>query len=367
MTSNEDTFDAVFKDKGGRLKPELLPARERQAHLSFLSWARSIVADAQSACTVPPPIFIDIVNNDAVNAWALREQGTYFIGLYSGAIAVLDLLFYRVLADANLLKGVGDASRERSDLPQLQLLEPDSLRMVEFGAVNLTPHDAVRESHASLLQHLALEFLVIHELCHVTNGHVGLLADTGSGPIGEAGWVPAGDKAPVFRLAIEWDADACAANIALARFFEDIQHPKSRLLPRGLYLRDPAQALSTWAFAVSALFRVFGDCPFGNIDLPNIGALPDRFRQVMAMFSAIDYAHRAGDAVLRERARHVVLDAVREVEYTFHVLTGESYTVSGLNEAFGEPGQAYYAQLEQYWKDELRARLVPHAFTRLAD
>lgn len=365
--SNAEVFEDHFRTKGGRLRPDKLLPQQERAIGSFLAAARNIVAAAQSGCKSPPPIYIDFIDTGEVNAWAFRDDGTYYIGLGAGVAAVYDLLFYRILADSRLLRRIGHTDRERGDLPPLRLLEPDSFYMADFGAAPMTPNDTTRQDYASLLHHLAFDFLVMHEVYHVIHGHVALLADMGQRQIAEAGWVPAGDEASTFRLTLEWDADASTAYRLLDRMFLDISDPNSQLIRQSPYLRDHATAMSAYVFATSALFRLFGDGEFRNVKLPAVGQLPARFRQIMALNTAFNRARRHGNAEQAAFWQEVVLGAARDVEEAFRLLTNESPTTSGLEDALGEPGQRYHNQLEAYWRGTLRDRLIPYAHIDLPE
>ncbi|SHN43671.1 hypothetical protein SAMN05216311_11614 [Chitinophaga sp. CF418] len=57
-------------------------------------------------------IYFDIIDNDKVNAVAGKLDGSYYIGIYRGAIRVFDSLARKIASHPEILVDFGDPSKE---------------------------------------------------------------------------------------------------------------------------------------------------------------------------------------------------------------------------------------------------------------
>lgn len=81
--------------------------------------AEDLITAARHLMTRLPHIHFDFVWNGVVNAFTFKEQDQYFIGITSGAIVLLSLVFNRILADSQLLPHVGNPGAKPPTYPGL--------------------------------------------------------------------------------------------------------------------------------------------------------------------------------------------------------------------------------------------------------
>jgi hypothetical protein len=119
------------------------------------------------------PLQINLYDDSRLNAYAVKKDNEYEIGIYRGAIEHLFGTFYCLLSSKEFLSKFGDSSKENLSLNVLQPLpirKSDSDAWEDFPC----PIDDTRQKLALFLATNALQFLVFHEVGHILAGHLEL-------------------------------------------------------------------------------------------------------------------------------------------------------------------------------------------------
>jgi hypothetical protein len=127
-----------------------------------------------------------------------------------------------------------------------------------------------------------------------------------------------------------------------------------------------SQAIGDWIFAVCLLFRMMGDARFGLPQLQRNLYPPPRLRQLVVLQTATHYVcMRRKDATLKGVTANLNF-AIRRSEIVFEKITGQR-SEDGLRDALSPTSEEHLKSLEKHWKESLRDRLLPYAYTRLID
>lgn len=224
-----------------------------------------------------PYVYVGLMDGPRLCARAAFRDATLsgYIAFSTDAILVIHDLFYRSLSHPEVLPEIGDPSLERRDDVFHSQGISDSYdeilaaRRPGGGRLEqVQPKCPVRRSYALRLATIALDFLVLHELCHVRHGHCQLANDLGWPFIPEL-WLDArqADFKPSDYLtaqAMEMDADAFPS---IRSFVDHCGKPEERnwKATEALSFRKKADcvidplivATFDWSFAITCLFWCF--------------------------------------------------------------------------------------------------------------
>ncbi len=110
-----------------------------------------------------------------LNAGYDRPSHTGIIGIFTATVPLLYDTFYRIMAHPKAMGTTGDATVETArSLPGLWSNYETLLlsgRRTGESLAEMAPIDPGRKRYAELLAEHAVEFLVYHELAHITFGH----------------------------------------------------------------------------------------------------------------------------------------------------------------------------------------------------
>jgi hypothetical protein len=110
----------------------------------------------------------------------LVSRPNYAIIMSEGAGLLLTDYFCRVMSNPLCFTDIGNVGNETQSDPSVLNVYTDVNMLVEFGlggSYSLpTPVDPDRRKYAILLTHLALVGIVMHEIAHIVQGHVDLVA-----------------------------------------------------------------------------------------------------------------------------------------------------------------------------------------------
>jgi len=265
--TDAEIFHREMTHLGGRLKvPSGSPAEKTYGKIA--ERAKLLISKAREEVPRLPHIHFDFVFNGDINAYAFKSDGRYFIGLNTGAIYMLELVFMRMLADSRLFPFTGNPSEEANDLPPLAGYVPQAQQMYEAGLIAKPPKTNPRSSYATHLFDHSLLFLMGHEIAHITLGHVDYLqSKTEAALIAEMDWNQTDAEGLIERQSIEAQADTRSvfsgiASIQLTHAMPNLERrPWANSPPR------PETMIFDWAFAMNSLFRLFGDSRFNSSGL----------------------------------------------------------------------------------------------------
>jgi hypothetical protein len=267
---NTDIFHEAVSDEGGRLDTASLGPDTAAAYDYVAQRARGFLRTAATALPEMPPIHFDFV--------------------YRGAVATLGVLFDRMLADPEILPFIGAAEQEAAGLPLLPGLGIDFKQTVASVPTFPRPRDPARRSTARRLGELALDFLTTHEFAHIANGHVDYAEEyLGIREIDEFGWAaraPGRRERALIKQTMEMDADSIAVLLSLNSEWGRVvgAYPIPGPEWHDFYSR-PGMVSLQWSWAVSSLFRLFGEARLTDEDALESHP-PPRLRSVMAQQAA---------------------------------------------------------------------------------
>jgi len=373
-----EIFHEAVAEDGGRLDMGGLPPGTAAALDRVAGRARGFLRTAATVLPALPAIHFDFVDSWEFNAVAFRSEGRYFIGIYRGAVATLAVLFDRMLADPEILPFIGGPEEETQDLPLLPEIGTDAVR--SFGSVPTfpRPQDPTRRATAKKLAELALDFLTAHEFAHVANGHLDYMAENrGISAIDETGEPsrkPEARERMLTSQTLEMDADATAVGISLGSEWGKVAGTFPRPGPEWDYVYSrPGMVSAQWAWAMLSLFRVFGEARLVGEDGTLEPYPRPRLRSVMVQRAAGRVPRPQGldsHPALSGDELHKIPATIRaaqpQVEGMFSQVTGRPETTEGIDDAWGDAGEAQMRRLLTHWRSKLRAELLGFAYQPLS-
>lgn len=368
-----DIFQSAIDNHGGRLDTTNLHPAASEALNHAAERARGFLQRAATALPAMPWIYFNFIDNWQFNAIAFRYDGRYFIGVNRGAVATLAVLFDRMLADPQVLPFIGNTAAEVSDLPLLPDIGTDFERSVASVPTFPRPQDLARRSTANKMVELALDFLTAHEFAHIVNGHVDYMEENrGVQAIDEAGgaaWSPAMRESALISQTMEMDADDTAVLISLGSEWGKVAGSFPRPEPPWSEFYDyPGKVSLLWSYAVSSLFRIFGEARLTDQDVTLESYPRPRLRSVMIQQATgrvprpqVLDAHSTlvGDELFKIPA--TIEAAHLDIERIFSQLTGKSETTEGIADAWGSVGKSQMNRLRDYWCTKLKGELLGFA------
>jgi hypothetical protein len=349
---------------GGRLAVPLgNPAEKYYGNIA--ERAKLLISKAREFLPHLPPIHFDFVFNGDINAIAFKSDGRYFIGLNTGTIYMLELVFMRMLADSRLFPSIGNRSEEANDLPPLTGYVPQAQQMYEAGVIPSPPKTKPRLSYAIHLFNHALHFLVGHEIAHITLGHVDYLqSKTGTALIAEMNWNQTDAEGLIERQSLEAQADTRSVFSSIASIKLAYATPNREVPPWASSPLTVERMIFDWAFAMNSLFRLFGDSRFNSSELATTAYPPLPMRRAiataMACLSVIWW-----DQGLKDKASKALNMAMHYTEGAFSMILGIDPSTEGLADAYSPSGREHYKRLMACWKGELRKRLAEFRYEDL--
>jgi hypothetical protein len=363
--TDAEIFDRRLADRGGRLKREAPDFPKPNGYPQIVKVAQVLIGSAQSLLPKVPRIHFDIWRNAAPNAVAFKESNMYYIGLTSGAVYLLTLVFTRMLADARLFPDVGNPAKESDDLPPLGKETTNSEKMFQAGFTPIPPRDESRLEYAMHLRAYALHFLVGHEIAHITLGHVDYLNSINAAAlIEELGWVETDPDRILERQCLEANADMRSTFSGIQSLRETRAKFKTAIPHWGNSPRSVGRLIFDWAVAVNTLFRLFGDVRFSPSDLATNPYPPLPLRRLMAMRAAFASATEHWNQALKEKAKLATQIALKHTEHAFATILGGKIKVEGLKDADGQEARVHITNL---FKRSLilQKRLAPFSYEGL--
>lgn len=331
--NDAEVFHEGMLDHGGQLDMANLDPNTAEALVYVAQRARGFLQTAAAALPGLPPIHFDFVNNWQFNALTFRKDEKYFIGVFRGAVATLQVLFDRMLADPQTFPFIGDPTAEVSGLPLLPNIGTDFERTVASASSFPRPQDPMRQSTAHKLVELSLDFLTAHEFAHIANGHLDYMASIrGISAIDEVSTAPktsGHSESALISQTMEMDADSTAVQISLASEWGKIAgyFPKPGP-PWTEFYSYPGMVSLQWSWAMSSLFRILGDARLTNGDVALEAYPRPQLRSVMAQHAAGQVPRpqelRTHSTLIGEEPYNIpatIRAAQRDVERIFSQLT----------------------------------------------
>lgn len=242
----EIIFDRSIKKLGGRYK---LETEKRDP--TYLLFCRDIgleIINHMKKSYSLPDIHLDFIDNDkSFNAVAFKREKSYFIGINTETVNRLHIFFKYIMSFPEVLSSIGNSKNE---------IAPKNIDLNNFNRI-IEPKDKFRMDYSEQLLNSALQFLILHELGHIINGHVDLIEEWSGIPfISEM--ADTAEKSDISKLdfqTLEFDADSFATNIGLQIIF--IQYKTKEQLQEHVqpFFKSLEDAIFLWSFSTYAIFR----------------------------------------------------------------------------------------------------------------
>lgn len=336
-----------------------VPAAPVYAHTSKL--ANELIKSARQQFPMLLPIHFDFVSEGSVNAWAFRVDDTYFIGLTSGAMAMLHLVLDRMLASPSTFPNVGEPSEEQANLPPVPWRLPDAKQLFEKGIRPILPKNQKRRIYSKHLADQAILFLVGHEIAHITRGHVDYLHSQ-SAFLAEAGWRGTAEGR-LERQAIEVDADQRSLFARCFSAHQTSAFNQRNTPPWATAPQSNEQWQFDWTFAVNTLFRLFGDPRFLGTDIDQQPYPPLPLRRRIAIDTTVGMLVTAWGAEQKVNAEQLLTSAVKATEDAYAAVGADSPD-GGLEETGSEVAREHIERIVDRW-DKLVPELKQYSYESL--
>lgn len=366
MTTDE-RFNTTLSRRGGILDFSQLSAISAVTLSNEVERIRPYIQSAIDGHPGMPGIDYAIINDRRLNAFATCSPNGFFVGINLGVFEILLAIFQRIMSDPRVLPEIGEPWRERDDLETLPAVS-GCAKTLKSGPGLAMPNCEIRRVYAVHLFQTALDFLVGHELTHISNGHVSWLRDRLGGLVlsefGSDGW---SEMDALDRQALEMDADCGAVCDAIWTIYTRL-NDRSSLPPEiTSFYEDATTALFTWAFATQSVFRLFGNARlnFGHLHTPTYPPL--QLRRGWTTSTAFCYAEHKSYFEHGKAVVQASIDATILVERAFAWITGSEPVIDGIVDTGTPESNAHLELLLGHWKTRMRGLLLPYAYGNLPD
>jgi hypothetical protein len=176
-------------------------------------------------------LYLGVTGATKLNAFAYASPSDMplpfdFIGVNGGLVFTMIDVFARILAFPDLFPEIGNTSLEKAP-PAIAYLPTDAIFSVNDPHWPACP---VRQRFAQSLASMALTFFVMHEVTHLTNGHLDLKRSLHlGGEISEAAPEREMGFTPILSQTLEFDADLGGIELLLTHCFWIRQTLDSRI------------------------------------------------------------------------------------------------------------------------------------------
>jgi hypothetical protein len=331
--TDRDIFHEATLDLGGRDD-----SRTTQSSTMEIL-AKQVIHAYSTFIPRMPEVHFDFISNQEINARAFQAEGRYFIGVYSGLVSGLSMMFFTMLSDRRFFPNVGNIELESSE------------NQCGFSAV--MPRCPTRVEYAYRLLQWAYRFLILHELAHIFDGHVDYVkAKYGIACLPELGWT--GNTEYESELITLQTLEAIADSQAAGNLIDNARACcNNEMFPLPL---DHTVFMMTFAFF--SFFRLFGDKGFSEHNLIDDHP-PDRIRQQMCIKKAMEVIRIWPESV--DLCLTALKDAGHEVEWVFSLIDGQP-AMAGLQQAFSLEGIAYVEKIFHHIVSVTEPALAPFRY-----
>ena len=192
--------------------------------------------------------------------------------------------------------------------------------------------------------------------------------------VGRAAWVPEIPESALINQTVEMDADSTAVLISLGSEWGKVAGYFPRPGPPWTeFYSYPGMVSLQWSWAVSSLFRIFGDARLADEDVTQGSHPPPRLRSVMVQQAAGRVPRpqglRAHSTLVGDEFYKIPLPiqaAHLDVKKIFSQLTGRPEATDGLDDAWGDVGKSQMYRLQDYWRTTLKGELAQFAYQPLS-
>lgn len=119
-----------------------------------------------------PDIHFNVTNYDRFQAYAFKKNGHYYIALSIGAIRSLYNFFCYLYSQPSFLSGAFGGNEESEITLTLNPIHSRLIDNFYNYDFEITPSTVIRKSLAYETFYKAIDYLLMHEVAHITHGHL---------------------------------------------------------------------------------------------------------------------------------------------------------------------------------------------------
>lgn len=320
---------------------------------------QSMLDALHDAWSLRKPIEFSLYRDEHFNAFVDKFNGIYFIGLNTGTCRSFLSLFNTMLANPAIFPEVGNAHLEKAPVTSFRSIA-DFFPVAADAPHSRVPIDESRQRFAQVLYRFALQAVVLHEMAHITNGHIDWkVSKTGKTPFFELDDLLDGIPS-VQHHALERDADACALSWGSSLIRKD----------PNLYAHESLNTTQAriwfYAFAYSMVWRAVNQ-HFWNIDKIAGKHPPKPVRLLLGLSSFYDFLAAKPDyGFSKDEALKLVLTVTVTTEDVAAKLVDGCEILDGLRGALHDETNKRTEEYVTTWR-QMRTELIPHAWVPIAE
>jgi len=303
----QERFDRIFAKQNGYYDLDRLNGMpdERATFQEVLNVCEAGIKQLLPIYKNPPNVYIAFVNDQALGATVIKDDGDYFIGLYMGSIIILHGIFGRMLCSPKVLPMLGDISQEETQkITNPFILSADIIfdNILNYPEQLRFPKDEQRRNAVLMLTNVAMQFLTLHELGHVIRGHYAYKLNKGK-------------LETIISQGLEFDADFYAMHNGMVIF-------RNTYFMVELTPDQHKRMMGLWLFAVSCLSRLCGLILHNSERLEEYSHPPAGMRLFMLLRN---YERRLikeseaffGEKLSSENIKDLIKNCIKDVENGF--------------------------------------------------
>jgi hypothetical protein len=365
MENSEILFDNVFKSRGGLCKSDVFPQKN-----SLLEDSKNVIERIKQVDSRVPNVYLNLINNDSINAVVTKYKKQYFIGINVGAIYLIEAVFLRMMSNPNILPEYGNISKEIAPekLYNAQFTSFEHYSDVVGNDCTAMPKDISRHKLGMLLSCFVTRFLTSHEYGHILCGHVGYgnsLFETFSMCEYFNSNSPGNKLEPLTSQALEMYADLYAYSVGINNILLALKEKESGTGNWSeAFFNGLDKSLKLWLFAIYTFQRLFGMYDFRLDMLKNYTHPPASVRSFFYFHWLEQQLKIKNMPISRERITNIINDVIDSVEKAFAEISYQNYNLSFLESAFKLEIGDHHLLIMQSWNN-VRALTEPFAYIGL--
>lgn len=346
----------LASDHGAPLLVEATLPDEHRGMLSGLrASAERTIDEVTKNDTRRPNIYFDFVEDNEFNAFATSMGSDYFILVNTRVVVSIPALFRNLLSLPQFASHIGDPSLEtRPPITTVPIGMHESRFIDAMSHVERLPKCPIRERAAARFSQTALNFLLLHELGHIRNGHLPFLfSGTDTMPmLPEAELKPPDDRNMLAEHTFENDANSHAVvhgvNAVIRLTRTTTPAPGD---PLDALYATPEHTLYAYLLPVYTLLRALGRTPdWSHEEIWKSSHPPMAIRQYL--LTALVSAHLARPGfnfASPEKPFEIARGVIMDVEQGFSILTGVTPNLKDFGLAAEYWRRGYGRQLTEFW------------------
>lgn len=373
---SDNKFDKYLIAKGGVLDLRIQPSPFRELLTSHKEKVEKYIISARKHkenLKEVPPIYFEHIHNPNLNAFAaIGLKDEYLVGINTGTLIILYDLFHRILSYNNLLTQIGNPNKELYKEPTLRNYYLDANLMIVCGDLDytdlkfLSPKDETRNLYADLLYEIAIDFLIAHEVNHISNGHLFYFKTKYSKRALSENSDNLSEAEISIKQVFEMDADTVSGSIIISNQIK--RHLKTQTTPEMFlqFYTNIKDVSFNYLYSILTLFRIMAESPFyGNLPINSYEHPFPRVRANYMISNFFGYVNKYFPEFSKQVPIDYLTEIFLEVERTYITITGNKPDITKIQKELKE-GVKFSNELLDKWQ-LIKPEMNPYSYVKLAD